>query len=112
MAALTTQNIVANGTAPTLGAASASDTAEVGNGINTFAVYKNSGGSASVVTISVAGNTSYGEPLPDPAITVPITTGEKWIPLRKEYDSGDGTGRCTITATNTAGLTVAIVRMA
>lgn len=111
MAALTTQNIVNAGTAPTFGAASASDTAEVGNGHNTFAVYKNTGASASVVTITVPGNTSYGEPLPDPAITVPITTGEKWIPLRKAYDQADGTGRCIITATNVASLTVAVVRM-
>lgn len=111
MAALTTQNIVDAGTAPTLVAASASDTAEVGNGKDTFLVYKNTGGSASVVTIVAPGNTSYGQPNPDPAITVPITTGEKWIPLRKEYDAGDGTGRATITATNTASLTVAVVRM-
>jgi hypothetical protein len=112
MAALSTQNIVAAGTAPTFGNSSASDTAEVGNGTNTFLVYKNTGGSNSVVTITVPGNTSYGEPNPDPAITVNATNGEVWIPLRKEYDAADGTGRCTITATNFgATLKVAVVRM-
>lgn len=112
MAALTTQNIVDAGTAPTFGNSSASDTAEIGNGHNTFVVYKNTGGSASVVTITVLGNTSYGQPTPDPAITVPATTGEKWIPLRKAYDQGDGTGRAILSATNSgATLQVAVVRM-
>lgn len=112
MAALTTQNIVAAGTAPTFVNSSASDTAEVGNGVNTFVVYKNTGGSDAVVTITAPGNTSYGEPNPDPAITVVATTGEAWIPLRKEYDAGDGSGRCTITATNSgATLKVAVVRV-
>jgi hypothetical protein len=112
MAALTTQNIVNAGTAPTFGNSSASDTAEVGNGQNTFIVYKNTGGSPAVVTITVAGNTAYGQPNPDPAITVAATTGEMWIPLRKEYDAADGTGRATITATNSgATLQVAVVRM-
>lgn len=112
MAALTTQNIVNAGTAPTFGAAAASDTAEVGSGTNTFVVYKN--GHATLprtVTIAVPGNTSYGQPTPDPAIVVPAV-GEVWIPLRKEYDAGTGTARATITASDAAAdLTVAVVRV-
>jgi len=112
MAALTTQNIVDAGTAPSTATPSASDTAEVGNGKDTFLVYRNTGATPLIVTIVVPGNTTYGQANPDPQITVPITTGEKWIPLRKEYDAGDGTGRATITATGTAaGQTVAVVRM-
>ncbi|MEU6674759.1 hypothetical protein [Streptomyces sp. NPDC046925] len=112
MAALVTQNIVDAGTAPTTVNSSASDTAEIGNGHNTFVLYKNTGGSPAVVTVTVLGNTSYGQANPDPQITVPATTGEKWIPLRKEYDGGDGTGRATLTATNSgATLQVAVVRM-
>lgn len=112
MTALTTSNLVDAGTAPSFVNSSASDTAEVGNGLNSFIVYRNTGGSAAVVTIAAPGNTTYGQPMPDPAITVPATTGEKWIPLRKEYDAGDGTGRATITATNSgATLQVAVVRL-
>lgn len=111
MAALTTQNIVAAGTAPTFGAAASSDTAEVGNGVNTFAVYKNTNGAVRNLTVVVPGNTSYGSANPDPVIQIAATTGEIWVPLRKEYDAGDGTGRCTLTLDATAGVTVAIVRM-
>lgn len=109
MAALTTQNIVNAGTAPTFGAAAASDTAEVGNGVNTFAVYKTAG-TGTTVTVTVPGNNSYGQPNPDPAIVLGATA-EAWIPLRKEFDAGDGTGRCTITTSSQTDVTVAIVRM-
>lgn len=114
MAALTTQNIVAAGTAPTFAAVAASDTAEVGNGINTFAVYRNTNASSRTITVTVPGTLSYGQATPDPVFTLgagDVTPTERWIPLRKEYDAGDGTGRCTITPSATAGVTVAIVRM-
>lgn len=112
MAALTTQLISDAGAAPTTANSSASDTAEIGNGHDTFVVYKNTGGSPAVVTITAPGNTDYGQPWPDPQITVPATNGEKWIPMRKAYDPGDGTGRATLSATNSgATLQVAVVRM-
>jgi hypothetical protein len=112
MAALTTQNIVAAGTKPTFAAATASDTAEVGNGVNTFAVYKNTSAVACNVTVVVPGTLITGDAYPDKVIALPITTGELWIPLRKEYDAGDGTGRATLTTSaQDAGITVAIVRM-
>lgn len=114
MTALTTNLIVDAGTKPTFVNSSASDTAEHGNGKNTFIVYKNTGGSIAVVTITVPGNTTYGQAMPDPAINVAATTGEVWIPLRQEYDdsANAGVGRCTITATNSgATLQVAVVQM-
>lgn len=114
MAALSTQNVVNAGTPPTFGAVSASDTAEVGNGRNTFYVIKNGDAvNDKVVTIEVLGTTDYGQPTPDPAITVPAS-GERWIPLRKAYDQGDGTGRAKIAVTGTGGLgsvTAAVVRV-
>lgn len=113
MAALSTQNLVNAGTAPTFAAAASSDTAPVGNGINTFAVYKNTDSNPKTITITVAGNTDYGQPNPDPALTLAATTGELWIPLRKVY--GDDTGRATLAVTGTGGVTgvtVAVVRMA
>lgn len=112
MAALTTQLLVDAGTKPTYVNSSASDTAEVGNGVNTFLHYKNTGGSIAVITVVVPGNTSYGQANPDPAISVAATTGEGWIPLRKIYDAGDGSGRATITATNSgATLQVAVIQV-
>lgn len=111
MAALTTQNIVAAGTAPTFGAASTSDTAEVGNGVNTFAVYKNTDASTEDITVVIPGTLVSGDAFPDKVYTIAANTGELWIPLRKEYDAADGTGRCTITMTSATGITVAIVRM-
>src|SRR4051812_11733034 len=114
MTALVTNVLVDAGTKPTFVNSSASDTAEHGNGKNTFIVYKNTGASPAVVTITAPGNNSYGQPNPDPAITVAITTGEAWIPLRNEYDdsANAGVGRCTITATNFgATLQVAVVQV-
>lgn len=112
MANLATQNIVDAGTAPTFAAAAASDTAEVGNGRNTFVVYKNAhAADPRTVTVTVPGNLSYGQPTPDPAIVVPAL-GEVWIPLRKEYDAGDGTGRATLSVSDSAAdVTVAVVRV-
>lgn len=111
MAALTVNHVVDAGTAGATTAPSASDTVDIGNGKNTFLVYRNTGSTPLVLTIVAPGNTAYGQPTPDPVITVPITTGEKWIPIRKDYDPGDGSNACTITATGTAaGQTVQVVR--
>lgn len=111
MAALTTQNIVDAGTAPTFAAAAAtSNTAEVGNGKNTFYVVKNGDASGHTVTISVPGNTDYGQPTPDPVIAVGAGA-EVWIPLRKAYDQLDGTGSATITLDATTSITHAVVRL-
>lgn len=112
MAALATQNLVDAGTAPTFGNAAASDTVEVGNGMNTFVVYKNGSGAPVNVTIAVPGVTSYGQPTPDPVIAV-AAGGERWIPLRKEYANAAvaGVGRCTITTSAQTSVTVAVVRV-
>jgi hypothetical protein len=114
MAALTTQNIVAAGTAPTMVAAAASDTAEIGDGRNTFAVYKNTSANVTTVTAVAPGNNSYGSANPDPTFSLgdgSVTPTWRWIPLRKEYDPADGTGRATLTTSQQTGITVAIVRM-
>lgn len=113
MAALATQKVVDAGTKPTFGAAAISDTAQVGNGINTFVIYRNTEAVAKVVTITAPGNTEYGQPFPDPAIALPATTGEIWIPMRKAYDPADGSGRATLTLTTgtATGVTVAVVQV-
>lgn len=113
MAALTVQSIVDAGTKPPSQNSSASDTATYDNGRNSFLVYRNTGGSIAVLTIVVAGNNAYGQANPDPVINVPATTGEVWIPLRREMDDGNGTSTVTVTGTNTgATLQVSLVRIA
>ncbi|MFE7797061.1 hypothetical protein [Nocardia sp. NPDC057440] len=109
MAALSTFSLTNAGTAPTFAAATTSDTAQVGNGGNVFVVYKNTDASPKTVTVTVAGSTDYGQPNPDPQYTVAATTGEVWIPMRKEYN--DGTGRAALTLSNATGVTVAVVKV-
>lgn len=115
MTALTTQNIVDAGTKPnfSLQTATVSDTAEVGSGHNTFVVYKNTEAVTKAITVTAPGNTEYGQLMPDPVISLPATTGEIWIPMRRAYDPGDGLGRATlaITTGTATGVTVAVVRM-
>jgi hypothetical protein len=118
MAALTTQHLVDAGTAPVLtGPAATSDTAEVGNGANRVAVYKNTDSVAHVVKVVVPGNTTYGQANPDPSFNV-AAGAEVWIPLRKEYADAAvaGVGRCTIqvfaadgTTANATGVTVGVL---
>lgn len=120
MAALTTQKLVNAGTAPTLdGAASVSDTAEVGNGHDSFLVVTNGDAADHVVKIVVPGNTSYGQANPDPTITVANGTSA-WIPLRKEFADAAvaGVGRCTVnvfaadgTTADATGVDIAVVRV-
>lgn len=110
MAALTLQHIVDAGTAPDFGTdtPTASDTAQIGNGLNTFVVYKNGSGAPITVTVLGQGETSYGEAMPNKVIAIPAGE-ERWIPLRKEYD--DATGSATITTSDQTSLTVALVRL-
>lgn len=110
MGALTVQNITDAGTKPSTTTPTASDTAAIGSGYDSFLVYRNTTATPFTVTVVVPGNTSYGQPLPDPQFTVVATTGEAWIPLRKAYD--DGTGTVTVTTSaQPAGSTVALVKM-
>lgn len=112
MADLTTFKLVDAGTAPTPVAASASDTAEVGNGYNTFLYVDNGGGASTTVTITVPGNTTYGQPTPDPAIVV-AAGAQAWIPLRREYADATnaGVGRCAIAASPTTSVNIAVVQV-
>jgi hypothetical protein len=109
MAALTVQNIVDAGTKPTFSAASTADTAVIGNGSNTFVVYKNADTSAHTLTITVAGNTSYGVANPQKTVTIGANTGEVWVPLRKAYD--DGTGKALLGLDAATSVTVAVVKV-
>lgn len=112
MATLSVQSMVDAGTAPNPVAVGATDRADVGNGTNTFLHYTNSSGTAVAVTIHGAGTTSYGVAKPSNVLTLAATTGELWVPLRKEYDQGDGLGAQITTDSQPAGAKVALVRLA
>lgn len=109
MAALTTQMIVDAGTKPTFSSASTADTAVIGNGTNTFVVYKNADTSSHTLTITVTGNTSYGVALPQKTVTLAANTGEVWVPLRKAYDDGTGVAHLGLDAATS--ITVAVVQV-
>lgn len=110
MAALTTQVIDTDGTAPTFVAASASDTADIGSGRNTFAVYKNDSAGSVTVTVTPDAELDSGDAYPDKVYTV-AAGAEAWIPLIKDYASTADPSRCTITtSTQDPGITVAVVR--
>lgn len=108
MAALPVRKLVDAGTRPTLAAASTSDTAVIGNGVNNFAVYLNGSGASVTLTVVGQGTTDYGGDLPDNVITV-AAGAEVWIPLRKDYN--DGTGNAVITLSAATSVTAAVVQV-
>lgn len=112
MSAITITHVLDAGTTPAGQSPTASDTVDLGNGHNTFLRYTNTGSTPLVLTITVPGNNSYGIANPDPTFTVPITTGEFWIPVRKDYDDASGNNTATITSTGVAaGQKVQAVRV-
>lgn len=108
MAALSTQTLGDSGAALTYDPVSSSDTAEIGNGHNTFLHVKNGGAGSVAVGLEVPGDTFFGVANPDN--TVNVAAGEdRMIPLRKAYD--DGLGRATVSFDTTTSVTVAVVRL-
>ena len=79
MALLATQNVVVTGLAPTYSAAAGGgDTCAAGR--STYLVVKNAGGSPVTVTVGTYPDTSaWGTAIPDLTVSVPATTGERWI---------------------------------
>jgi hypothetical protein len=107
MALLTTQSPSVQGTAPTYGAVSASDT--IIPDVGMFLIVKNASGTADTVTIVIPGTTEFGSAMPDPTITVPITTGERWI-LITPHMADPATSLVTVTHSQTTSVTCALVR--
>lgn len=106
MAALTTQYILATGTAVTYGAVSASDT--LTPGANVFLHVKNAGGSPDTVTIAAVGNEPWGVAKPSLTVSVPATTGDRMIgPIKAEWFAVNGT--VTVTHSFTTSVTCAVV---
>lgn len=108
MALLTVQQVSQPSTTPSYGAVSSSDTiANVDDRM--FLIVKNASGTADTVTLVIPGNDQFGSAIPDPTVSVPITTGERWIPLIPAM-ADPSTGLITVTHSQTASVTCALVR--
>lgn len=108
MALIATQPVTITGTAPTYGAAAASATIKYTGG-NSFLIVRNASGAPSVVTVVVPGS-KHGQANPDVAVTVPATTGERWIgPFTN--DMADEDNLITVTISPITTVTVALVQV-
>jgi hypothetical protein len=95
--------------APTYSAVSASDTVVWDDGL--MLIVKNGGGSADTVTIVVPGTGPGGVAIPDFTVSVPATTGERWIFIGNPAVMDPATGLVTITHSFTTSVTCAVVRI-
>lgn len=99
MSALATQAVTIAGTAPTMGAAATSMTAEVGPG-HKLVLHNGSGGSITV-TIAVPGILPQGIANPDKVYTV-ANGADLWAPLYDLYaDPADGLAHITLSSATT-----------
>jgi hypothetical protein len=107
MTALTIQNISAAGVTPSYQAATASDTVPGASGSERLFIHaKNTNAATATVTIQPVSPTSARIPgvgnitVPNIAVTIPATTGDKMIgPIPQAYI--DATGTVTIANTGT-----------
>lgn len=91
MAVMAVQKIVDAGTAPTLSAVTANDTAVIGSGSNSFLHVKNGSGASVNVTITDYLTADNGDQMA-PHVVAVAAGADAYIPLRRSYDKGDGTG--------------------
>lgn len=108
MALLTVQQIVIGGLAPSYGAVAASDTVPVSDD-RTFLHVKNASGTIDTVTLADPGTTPAGSVATNPTVSVPITTGDRMIALPLAL-ANPSTGLVTVTHSQTASVTCAVVR--
>lgn len=108
MALLAIQQVGITGTTPSYGAVAASDTI-VPDG-RAFLIVKNAGGSIDNCVVVTPGST-FGQANPDVTVSVPATTGERWIgPMVPEL-ADPTTGQITVTHSFTTSVTCALVRV-
>lgn len=108
MALLAVQQVSITGTTPSYGAVASSDTVVPDE--RAFLIVKNASGTADTCVVVVPGQT-YGQNNPDVSVTVPITTGERWIGPMVPALADPTTGTITITHTQTTSVTCAYVRV-
>lgn len=108
MALLSQQQVTITGTTPSYGAVAASDT--LVPDARAFLIVKNASGTIDNAVVVVPG-TTYGQNNPDVTVSVPITTGERWIgPMVPEL-ADPTTGLITVTHSQTTSVTCAYVRV-
>lgn len=108
MALLSPQQAVITGTAPSYAAVAASDTIVPDD--RAFLVVRNASGTVDNVAVVIPGQ-QYGQNRPDVAIAVPITNGERWIGPFTPDMADPATGLVTVTHSQTASVTCALVRV-
>lgn len=109
MALLTVQQVVVPSTTPAYVAVSASDTINNADD-RTFLIVRNASGTVDNVAVVIPGNDEFGQAKPDIPVAVPITTGERWIPITTRM-ADLSTGLVTVTHSQTASVTCALVRV-
>lgn len=110
MATLTYKQPVIGGTDPAFVAA-ASGGDKVAPNDRGYLHVRNASGAPIVVTIAVPGNTKYGLANPDPAISVPATTGERLIGPFPADLADPADGLVAITYSGVTSLTVAAITL-
>lgn len=108
MALLNIQQVAITGTTPSYGAVASTDTIVPDD--RAFLIVKNASATPAPVVIVVPG-TTYGQNNPDVTVTVPITTGERWIGPMVQALADPTTGLISVTHTQTASVTCALVRV-
>jgi hypothetical protein len=109
MPLLTPQAVNLTGLTPTYGAAVASTTVACDDRV--FLHVKNTAGSPMTVTLTSTGKVR-GQAVPDLAVTVPATTGDKMIgPITADLFAGAADGTCAVAYSSTTSVTVAAIRM-
>lgn len=108
MALLAIQQVAITGTTPSYGAVAASDTLVPDDGA--FLIVKNASGTIDSCVVVTPG-TTFGQNNLDVTVSVPITTGERWIgPMVPEL-ADPTTGLITVTHSQTTSVTCAYVRV-
>lgn len=108
MALLAIQQVGITGTTPSYGPVAASDTI-VPDG-RAFLIVKNGNASPDSCVVVTPGST-FGQANPDVTVSVPATTGERWIgPMVPEL-ADPTTGLITVTHSVTTTVTCALVRV-
>jgi len=107
MALLVAQQIVKTGLQPVYGAVAASDTITADTDL--FLHVKNVSGSNDTVAVTDGGVTPGGSAGVGFSVVVPLTTGDRMIPIPASFVNPT-TGLITVTHTQTASVTCALIR--
>lgn len=68
---------------------------------------KNTSGASITATFVTPGTLPNGDAYPDHTVSVPATTGERWLVLGEEYT--DANSQCTVTWSSATGVTFCVL---